>query len=678
MMKPAYCRAKVTNMIQLQKIMKINKINRLVWGFVALTALIIGSCDENMGGSATQSFPTDTLYKTVVPGEVVDIPFTVSANWTLTSNAPWCKVDGKDLEIRGGGGKYTIRFVISDELSHIKEDQAVITLTIAKESRAIAYITRIIPDEEWTLAAYDVATEEEITDSIVMGTSGVVQLRIESNISLDNLRFSCPSWIGDPQRMPESNIYTLNIKEDSVKYPIDNPYDSLVITTKSGDFSKSFAISYEGMDSLAIVLKGQIDEELTVTHDAERCYEEMNNSNSYNTPIRFRIAAREDNYKIVALSYDLSNGGYMILDSQDWWFSVEDNKLGEISLSFEENDWEFERDTRLMALPSAVIEDLDNTDLIEFLLDEENQTKYQLIYFKQLSKTSISIDPGAQWNLSVSADGRTYTKGSSTQIEYAPLIATIKTYKGYELIHVSYNSEDGYVITKAEDAWYKISDNNRGTIRISFNPNSGAARVACLFALPIVLADSLRGQSEQEYREHVMEHLFEEIDGTLEIKEDSEQYLIAEMTQEPNKENSLEIIDGPEAKSLTVEHETDETWLQITDSRGLSQKNVFKIEMKYGYTYILNPLFDLNVWDPSGFYTDGAVGRVTLCNKNGDPYIIDEDYEAEPTENEAETNMIIQLSSYIEEPYIIYFEDSNGKALKAIVVTPTELPEFND
>ena len=305
------------------------------------------------------------------------------------------------------------------------------------------------------------------------------------------------------------------------------------------------------------------------------------------------------------------------------------------------------------------------TDSLTFVYD--NHTLMQLhLQYTGMDARTIGISPATQWALTVAADGKTYKDGmySTTQEVYEAPIQVMLTAlnDAYELLYVHHEKSTGYAIVDAEESWIEVADDHQGGISINFAENAGAKRKGYLFVLPQFLADSVAAGKDA--------FLFEELEGVMEIKAEAERYLIAEFTQEGVIDNSFSVINGAgKWEDMPVEAETDSDWLDIAMGYCVSAENVYHTQLEFAIPYIINPMIDMEVWDIN------AGADIQIWGKSGKQYLVNEDFIAEPALTEDGLHYYMQLRSYVEEDYIIYFMDANKIALKALVV---ELAEFEE
>ena len=664
---------------------KINKTSRLLLCFVALTTWMLGACDDTMEGTNMLGFPTDTLSYVVNPNDTVAIPVNVSANWRLLSSKDWCRTGGA-MTTPLKSGKDTVLFIISDKGQGFGDEKAEITLRMNDESRVIAIITRLgksyfmeISDNDGVYAA---------GQSIQLGTSGSAKLNVRTNIS--SILQNSPQWLKVTR---DGETMALEVVKDSVKYTINNPNDSLILFNSDTTFRRSFHVHYVGMDSMDFRVKSSIDS-LIVSRNAKHC---KVGDTRYSTPMSFSVEALNDQYKLVSVSYE--SDGCRMLPKKEQWFEVEDDRRGNIRLSFEEeNPEDNRRMASLLALPQGIIDSLSNCSegyeaaLANFLFNgsdlREEVRKFRLVKMVQLGKMEITISPEARWDLRVSTDGATYSdamSGTDFDAHENPVEATITTEFGYKLLCASYDSQVGCTLMEVNDSWLDITDDQKSKVKVRFKANEGNERILYLFALPLPLIEDIETESVDFY-EALSERLFDNVDGLMEIKVATEQFVIARFVQQANEENSIKVLKRA-VESMDVAKETSEEWLAIAAEKGVAANKVFHCRLSLDYKYLINPLLPLNLWDTS---FEENKDRIEIYGKSGTPYEIgsmtseDKPFSGEYTmmEDMEGDYMLVQLRAneyavdpenfvyefYVKEDFIIYFIDNDTEYLKALVV----------
>jgi len=646
------------------------KTNKFWMCALAMTAFLMGACIEENEEPILPNFPDSTTSYFVEPGDTVVIPLNPTLDWQLFSDAMWCKVDGLFLDTNGkAGDNLSVKFLISDESRGFEESYANITLRMGEESMVIAKITRRALEYQMTIS--DDITSYDDGQSIIIGTSGTKGLHVKANFNLDAIKINTPQWISVERN---ENNFRLSVISDSLKYTIDNATDSIVFT-KDSVFSTSLHIQYTGMDAKTI----QLNQEwinATVTQDG-LSYSTM--TEAYNAPFEFSVAALNDGYELVLVNEQ--DRTLSFVSEAESWLSIADDKVGNVCISFDKNDGDI-RTAYVFVFPTALSDSLvDEYALGDFMFSEiegvfivkDEAKSYFVGKFTQDGVMTVKFSPETQWGLSISADGKTYKNAMSVmtnQVFDSPIKVSIQaTNNAYELVYLSYDTNNGYAFMSEADCWIKVQDDEQGNISIGFDANNSIERKAYLFVLTEAMVRMIANNSSN-YEEGVINYLIDS-EG---VKGDCEQYLIAEFTQEGMIDNSFSVINGASGKweDMPVEAETDSEWLDIAMGYYVSKEKVYHTCLESGRPYIINPMLDKELWNPG--VVDGA--HIQVWGKSGQQYLAsNKDFIAEPAMTEDDLYYYIQYQLYIEEDHIIYFMDANKIALKALVV---ELAEFEE
>ena len=657
-----------------------NKYIGLLLCMFALAPWMLGACDDKLGGDTTTSieFPTDTLNKVVSPGDTVAVEFNAATNWKVVSNRNWCVTADGYMDAAGKSGKHTVSFIINDKGHGFVEDMAEVTLWMGNENQVVANITRRAKGYFMELCNSD-SSLYAVGESMTLGTSGVLELNVNTNIALDQLRLSTPAWIR-PKR--DGKAITLEVVKDSLRYSINHPTDSFTLFKSDNAFKQSYHVQYVGMDSRELRINPEIEGTLVVSRDAKQCHV---GSTEYTAPITFTVEALNNGYELLSMTYDRDKG-YAIIPANDCWFAVEDDHCGNISLAFAEENQGNERRACLLALPHAIVDSLAGCSegydvaVVDFLLEELDGRKemkqdaqqfclVEMMQEKSLDWT-VTISPEARWNLRVSSDGTIYSDAIRGDTCDAPVKALVTG--SYRLICASYNNTTGCAVMEMEDSWLEVTDNKLDSLEVRFKANDGNERILFLFALPLPLVESLDPESEA-FHANLSGELFEEIEGLLQVKTSAEQYMIAKFTQEADEENSMRVFDK-EFKGIEVVKETDQEWLDIAAAKGVAPNKVFRCSMELGFSYTINPLIPISVWDTGN---EANNDRMEVYGKSGKKYVSgkDEDYKEDHVimdEIEGSNYMLVTFTANyknIKEDLIIYFVDNDTDYLKALVVT---------
>lgn len=657
--------------------MKRINLNILLACVVVLATWTFCSCDdEAMGGEATLGFPTDTLFVEAVPFDTVPVAFNVGYDWNITSDKEWCRIDGEYKNVRGKAGKHTVEFVISDFGDLFVSDTASITLRMNSDSRVIARIARCAT-RNYAIEVKDGERVYVDGESIVIGTTGSQVLELDPNFNIDQLRYEFPEWI---KMERDGKTVTLNVAEGSLKYIINNEEDSLCLY-KDNSVRRSFHVQYAGMSPREIRIDSKIENTLIVSRDGNRAYVD---DVRYQLPATFTVTALNDKFDVILLAYAKDSGCY-ILPEADSWFAV-DSINGNVRLSGIKENAGIERIAHLLVLPQEIADSLDSDDAVLGYLCEpidgvmslkEDAEQYRMVTVAQDGVANITITPEAQWGVKVTSDGKGYFDAIKGDTCYTPMEVTIDTYRGYELICATYDTQVGCTLIKLEESWLDINDDKQGNVSISFTENPDNERALLLMALPLPIVESLNPESS-DYWANLSKELFEEVDSLNEVKMDAEKYVIAKFVQEPNEGNSIKVLKKG-IESVEVTKETDAEWLAIASNpndslSGVAPGKVFHCSMKLGYSYVINPLIPLDEWGGEGFQEDKR--GIEIYDKSGKKYEPGKgnDYVDDyGLMEEIEGNyMLVTLTAdrkKMTEEFIIYFIDGERTCLKALVVT---------
>ena len=651
--------------------MMMNNTGKLFLYMVVSAMCVFSACDDMVDGTTATApeLPTDTVFHVVYPDTTVEVTFCVGNDWKLISNKSWCTTNGA-VNTFGKRGEHTVPFTISDENHQFVDEQAKITLWVNNESRVIAVITRRAKGFFMEVSSEDGFYANG--ESIVLGASGSMVLNVNANFTP---LIKSPAWL---KVIRDEEMLTLNVVKDSMKHVINNPADSLVLANSDATFRQAFHVQYTGMDSRVVHVSPQLEGTLSISNNGKQCHI---GAEEYDTPIAFKVTALEEAYELLSMNYE-ENGGCSLMTDEECWFEIIDDQRGNISLSFgKENDGD-DRMAYLFVLPQAIVDSLDGRTegyeeaVINFLW-EEVDGKLQLKENAQMFRVAdmaqekgqgwnLTINPETQWNLRVSTDGMKYSDAIRSDTCIAPMKALVTPQGSYELICASYNSQTGYAIVDVENSWLRIVDNKTDSIEVYFEENDENERIIYLFALPVPLVESLNPTSS-EYHDKLSAVLFGEVEGEFALKEKYEQYLIAKFTQEADEANSMKVLKQGYI-DMYVTKETDQAWLDMATEKGVAADKVFQCSLESGYAYQINPLIPPSI----------ALSEVEIYGKSGKKYekkpanegesaaYEEEHFESKETQGDY---MLIQLDRIkIEEDFIVYIVDNDGRYLKALVV----------
>lgn len=329
--------------------MKTMKTNKFWMCALAMTALLMGACKEE-NETSTPIFPTEVTNHTVAAGEEVTIAFTANTDWQLSSDAMWCKVDGLFLDTSGKAGEQQVTFRVNADGQSVDDSKANISLRMGEESRVIATVVRTGITNAIVLGNDSINYTHNQT--VTIGAEGTLTLVIkETTFDKNNLYISQSAEWFDIQR--EDMAITLSVKPEYLKYSQSNATDSICLSDRETPMMR-LHVTYTGMDARTIALEPATQWGIKVAADGQTYKNSLYEMSQeiFDAPINVTVTALNDAYTLYYANYDKSNG-CVLADTAGLWVSMADDKVGNISLSFEENTGS-ERTGYLFVLPNAL------------------------------------------------------------------------------------------------------------------------------------------------------------------------------------------------------------------------------------------------------------------------------------------------------------------------------------
>lgn len=181
------------------------------------------------------------------------------------------------------------------------------------------------------------------------------------------------------------------------------------------------------------------------------------------------------------------------------------------------------------------------------------------VQYVGMDPRAVTVDGQLEAQLLVSRDAkRAYVNESQLEMPIAFTVTALND--EYQVMSLGYDKIDGYSILSNKDRWFELTDDRHGNITLSVTEvNEGKDRIATLLAFPKAVADSLADVDI----EGLVDFLYEEVDGVVELSADTKQYLLAKLTQygstsiaiEPETQWGLKVaVDG---KTYTTSTLTD-------------------------------------------------------------------------------------------------------------------------
>lgn len=340
------------------------KINKIFLGVAALATLMLGACDDTPQGSSS-SFPTETQTFTASPTDTVAVTFTANSAWQLSSDAMWCKVDGLFLDTSGKAGEQRVAFVITADGQSVDASKAHITLRMGDESGIIAIITRRGITDAIVLG--NDSLNYTHGETLTIGTSGSqsVVLR-KTTFDSNNLHISTNAdWF---EVLREDSVITLSVKPELLKYSQCNTTDSICFSNLDVPMMR-LNVQYTGMDAQSVYLNPASLWALRVATDG-LTYKETLYETVYNAPIEVNVSALNDSYTLYRATYDKEQGCTLVAPDTTLWFTVCDDKVGHVSISFDANSGS-ERTGYVFVLPNAISDALPTlNEVAAYLFDD--------------------------------------------------------------------------------------------------------------------------------------------------------------------------------------------------------------------------------------------------------------------------------------------------------------------
>lgn len=347
-----------------------NKTNLLLLCLAVLSTALFGSCDETMSGKTSLVFPSQKVVEDVAPGDTVLVSFTTVVNWQLSSDAMWCKVDGLFLDTSGKAGYQSVAFIIGDEAHTVDAAKANISLRLGDETRVITVVTRKGIADAVIMGCDSINYSHGQT--LVIGTSGTQSLVLrKATFDSNNLYVSSNADWFDIAR--EDSVFTLTVKEDFLKYSQYSTTDSICFSDKDMPMMR-LNVHYTGMDARSVVLTPATQWDIVVSVDGTTYKDAMYEMSGevYEAPFTSTIAALNDAYTLYYATYDKTKGCTLVDVDSEQWFDVQDDRKGNLSVTFEANEGE-QRVAYVFALSEMLNDSLNavgENAVADFLFEE--------------------------------------------------------------------------------------------------------------------------------------------------------------------------------------------------------------------------------------------------------------------------------------------------------------------
>lgn len=394
----------------------------LISTLALILTLAFNSCkeDENV---VTPVFPELKEVECQV-NEELEITFSANLDWSIQSNAAWCKfVNGDFTETTASGkaGDQTLKIKVSDEnWNYNTDDIAELTLKLGEESQVIYKITR----PKRTISEVKVTDDEgniyNNENPIVVkggepGNPKYITINVISDFKVGLVTEEIPDWI--LLNAKGNGVYDIAFKEDNtsgknIKYQIDveeNYYLPFVVNYNGENIRTNVPVCYEGMDENYISFSPIYNSMHNVSKDGKTIKASSGISGTeevvYEDELPSVVVAKNDDYEAVMF---VQKGDYVEYPGMDPVFIPTDYELDNgtnlkwinvtkdadnISFSFAANESDEEiRSALVYLLPRALYESLKNDFMV--LVEGETSSSYErYVILNVLQDYKASVEP---------------------------------------------------------------------------------------------------------------------------------------------------------------------------------------------------------------------------------------------------------------------------------------------
>lgn len=351
-------------------------------------------------------------------GDRPTISFTAGGDWTLSSDAVWCKFitsAGEQPEMSGPAGGYNITLKITDEGNGTNWSTANITMKMGANRGIIATVKR--HPSELYMRLYDI-TDTPIK-AIILGYTDWIPFRLEANF-----RFAAteiPEWVeighkdedgkmyaensitGVPGEQTEAYARIVNDGERERYKITDADGYAIKFSDESGNNTFTFTIIYNGMGSDNISFSGPTSQIYgwEVSLDGKRFRQTNSNDGTtltFDNKLEFNIVAQDDSYKIIRLDQNIERGipSYKIYEEDDFdcWMQCKRAEGDQSQLVVTIDKSETVRHGMIMVVPMAIWNKIrggiasyifatDDSSGVELTTIHEDYQQYVIMELKQ-------------------------------------------------------------------------------------------------------------------------------------------------------------------------------------------------------------------------------------------------------------------------------------------------------
>lgn len=364
----------------------LNKISMKLFLMLAIMASVAFTGCEEEGDVATPQFPELKEVAATV-GESLDITFSANLDWTIKSDAAWCKfVNGefKETTASGKAGDQILKVEISDESwNYTSDDVAQITLTMGSLEQVIYKVTRGAREY------MDLVVTNEQGDVVYDETHPLIVKGNNSNVVYTVLKASAeagveigvdhPDWLTlVKDKKTKTYQFTFNKEAElDERFPFSNESDVISFFTRDAETAETdkvrkvnVHVSYDGFDSSSLII-GTTYPDLKASYDGVL----ETNTGSVNS-VSTKVIASSNDFVILE-GTQTKNGDAYVYDfgstaDLDWVTVTNPNEEGEITLSVTPNDSEEERSAIVLLLPRKLADEC-GIDYNDYLLIGEGE-----------------------------------------------------------------------------------------------------------------------------------------------------------------------------------------------------------------------------------------------------------------------------------------------------------------
>lgn len=359
------------------------------------------SCSENEKEVVVEpEFPEEEVVSSVTPNGETVLTFSANMNWEVTSSAIWCKFANGSTSMKGEAGDISLSLTITEDAWSVEESVVEITLKMGSEEKVIARYTRAGKAPVITNAEGEEYGEENpivltYTNNGVSGSFNFVA-NYDWEIKEENL----PSWLKVSENgsqmggnAGESVLVTFEVAKN---FWANAQTGNVVIKAKNSDVSVSIPASFDGIPEGVIAIDGINGTAFwwKISADGKNLWKDGAESEKLMFPLSFNAIAKDNAYTVVKI--EEGNGGFMFVNDESQSFlSVEDDNVGNVVLTAQENTTGKERLAYILVMPQKLFDEIkekaddkgvydgillnsDGTDLIESEYDS-----YVVLAFKQ-------------------------------------------------------------------------------------------------------------------------------------------------------------------------------------------------------------------------------------------------------------------------------------------------------